>query len=76
MPGLSLPGRLPSVPNKGRTIAVGAGKMDVPAVVAAANDSVLEWLVVELDACATDMTEAVRQSAEYLMNSGLGQGNK
>ena len=28
--------------------------MDFPAVVAAADDSVLEWLVVELDDCATD----------------------
>jgi sugar phosphate isomerase/epimerase len=56
--------------------AVGAGKMDIPAVVAAADESVLQWLVVELDECATDMTEAVRESCKYLTGEGLAEGSK
>ena len=56
--------------------AVGAGKMDIPAVIVAADENVLEWLVVELDECATDMTEAVRESCNYLVGEGLALGNK
>lgn len=56
--------------------AVGAGKMDIPAVIGAADEDVLEWLVVELDECATDMTEAVRQSCKYLLGEGLGRGRR
>lgn len=56
--------------------AVGSGLMDIPAIVAAADPNVLEYLVVELDACETDMMEAVRKSYEYLTSSGLGEGNK
>lgn len=47
-------------------VAVGQGKMDIPAVINAADPDVLEWLIVELDACDTDMTTAVRESYEYL----------
>jgi sugar phosphate isomerase/epimerase len=56
--------------------AVGHGKMDIPAVVRAADEKVLQWLVVELDACGTDMLTAVRQSVEYLVAQGLGYGGK
>jgi len=56
--------------------AVGAGKMDVPAVVAAADENVLEWLVVELDQCDTDMMQAVADSYVYLTGQGLAAGNK
>lgn len=56
--------------------AVGAGKMDIPAVIEAADENVLEWLVVELDECATDMTQAVRESCKYLVGEGLALGNK
>jgi sugar phosphate isomerase/epimerase len=56
--------------------AVGSGKMDIPAVVGAADSKVLEWLVVELDECATDMLEAVAQSYKYLSSTGLGTGRK
>ncbi|HEX2999405.1 MAG TPA: sugar phosphate isomerase/epimerase [Armatimonadota bacterium] len=56
--------------------AVGSGKMDIPAVVKAADPNVLEWLVVELDSCATDMMEAVAQSYRFLVEKGLGYGNK
>jgi len=54
--------------------AVGAGKMDIPAVVGAADADVLQWLIVELDDCATDMLTAVRESVEYLVANGLGEG--
>ena len=56
--------------------AVGSGTLDIPSIIKAADPEVLQWLVVELDACATDMTEAVRQSYAYLSVNGLGQGRK
>lgn len=56
--------------------AVGAGKMDIPAAVAAADADVLEWVIVELDQCATDMTAAVRESLKYLTGEGLALGNR
>jgi len=56
--------------------AVGAGALDMRAIVAAADPDVLEWLIVELDDCATDMMQAVKQSYQYLTSEGLAQGNK
>jgi sugar phosphate isomerase/epimerase len=56
--------------------AVGAGKLDMPAIIGAADPNVLEWLVVELDSCATDMMQAVADSYRYLVDAGLGYGNK
>ncbi len=55
-------------------MAVGSGKMNFPAVIAAADSKVLQWLVVELDSCGTDMMTAVKASAEYLIETGLGKG--
>ena len=52
--------------------AVGAGKVDIPAAIGAADPAVLEWLIVELDRCATDIVQAVRDSYQYLASSGLG----
>ena len=52
--------------------AVGGGVMDVAAIVAA-NPGV-EWHIVELDACATDMTDAIAQSYRYLTGQGLSRG--
>jgi sugar phosphate isomerase/epimerase len=54
--------------------AVGAGKMDFPPIVAAARHA--DWLIVELDACATDMMQAVQQSLDYLVEKKLGTGKK
>ena len=51
--------------------AVGAGKIDTPAVVAAGEACGAQWLIVELDNCATNMEEAVRQSAAYMLENGL-----
>jgi sugar phosphate isomerase/epimerase len=58
---------------KSPMLAVGEGKMDYAAIVAALPSSV-EWLVVELDQCGTDMIEAVQKSATYLVGKGLGHG--
>ena len=57
-------------------LAVGSGRMDIPAVVRAADESVLRWLVVELDSCATDMLRAVADSYRYLVGQGLADGNR
>lgn len=56
--------------------AVGSGKLDMPKIIGAADQNVLEWLVVELDDCATDMMEAVRDSYRYLVSNGLAEGNR
>jgi sugar phosphate isomerase/epimerase len=55
-------------------VAVGQGVMDVPAIIKA-GEGTTEWLIVELDQCATDMLEAVRQSYQYLVGQGLARGN-
>ncbi|MCE9615317.1 MAG: sugar phosphate isomerase/epimerase [Lentisphaerae bacterium] len=56
--------------------AVGKGKLDFPAIVAAADPKTLEWLIVELDECATDMLQAVADSYQYLTSKGLAQGRR
>ena len=55
-------------------LAAGAGKMDIPAVISAADEKVLRWLVVELDDCATDMFTAVEESYRYLVTNKLASG--
>ncbi len=57
-------------------LAVGKGKMDFKKVIAAADPSVLRWLIVELDKCDTDMMTAVADSYRYLVKNKLGAGNK
>lgn len=57
-------------------VAVGAGKMDIPATLTAADPDVTQWYVVELDECATDMMEAVRDSYDFLVGKGLALGNR
>ena len=56
--------------------AVGSGSLDMPGILSAFDPSVTKWLTVELDACHTDMLEAVRQSYDYLVGSGYGIGNR
>jgi sugar phosphate isomerase/epimerase len=53
-------------------VAVGQGVLDFHAIVAAAGGA--QWLIVELDRCATDMLVAVEQSHRYLVQEGLGHG--
>jgi sugar phosphate isomerase/epimerase len=52
--------------------AVGDGVMDFPSVVEAGG-SITEWMIVELDECATDMMEAVEKSCAYLVGKGLAE---
>lgn len=54
-------------------VGLGKGVMDVPAIVEAAAGSA-EWLIVELDHCATDMMAAVEASYRYLVENDLGRG--
>ncbi len=44
-------------------VAAGTGSMDFPPILKVAQ---ADWLVVELDECATDMLEALRGSVTYL----------
>jgi len=53
--------------------AIGEGIMDWPPIVKAGQDTA-EWLIVELDRCATDMLEAVEKSYRYLTREGLARG--
>jgi sugar phosphate isomerase/epimerase len=57
-------------------LAVGDGKLDMPAIIGAADPAVLEWLVVELDSYDGDMLDAVKRSYDYLTSKGLAAGNK
>ncbi|MGB1288379.1 MAG: sugar phosphate isomerase/epimerase family protein [Aggregatilineales bacterium] len=54
-------------------VAAGDGIMDIPAII---NSHDADWLVVELDSCATDMLEAVEKSYQYLTSNGLSRGKK
>ena len=54
-------------------LAVGDGVIDVPSIVHA-GEGTTEWLIVELDRCATDMITAVEKSYSYLVKEGLGHG--
>ena len=53
--------------------AVGSGKMDVPAIVAATAETA-EWHVVELDNYDGEMMQAVQDSYTYLTENGLARG--
>ena len=55
-------------------VAVGDGVLDFPRIVEA-SAGWTEWMIVELDACATDMTEAVEGSYRYLVGNGLAHGS-
>ncbi len=56
--------------------AVGSGVVPIPEIVNAADPESLEWLIVELDECASDMFEAVEQSYKYLTSQRLASGIK
>jgi len=56
-------------------VAAGEGVMDIPGVVQAAKGTA-EWLIVELDYCATDMLEAVQKSYRYLVGRNLARGKE
>lgn len=54
-------------------LAVGDGVMDFNALVEAAG-ATTEWMIVEMDYCATDMMQAVEKSYRYLVKEGLARG--
>ena len=56
-------------------VAVGDGRMDIPAVIGAADPNTLEWVIVELDACDTDMMTAIERSHRYLTKNRLAVGS-
>ncbi len=51
--------------------AVGSGVMDWEAIFAVSD---VDWVVVELDRCATDMLQAVRDSCAWLSAEGYARG--
>ncbi|MCK5851954.1 sugar phosphate isomerase/epimerase [bacterium] len=53
--------------------AVGDGIMDFNSIVEAGKTTV-EWMIVELDRCDTDMMEAVKKSYVYLTSNKLANG--
>lgn len=55
-------------------VAVGSGILDISGIVHAADVDVLEWLIVELDSCDSDMFEAVEASYRFLTSNGLATG--
>lgn len=55
-------------------LPIGKGIMDWPLVFAEAGAA--EWLIVELDSCATDMFEALADSYAYLVGNGYAEGRK
>ncbi len=57
-------------------MAVGSGELDMPSIINAADESVTQWLIVELDNCNTDMVQAVKDSYNYLTSKGLAEGNR
>lgn len=55
-------------------VGVGQGILDFHGIVRAGGEAT-DWLIVELDRCATDMLHAVDQSYQYLLREALGHGN-
>ncbi len=64
------------VPGEHVHTAVGSGKVDMHPIINNADPNVLQWVIVELDACKTDMLDAVKESYRYLTSEGLAAGNK
>jgi len=56
-------------------VAVGDGAIDVASIVKAGGTAT-QWLIVELDRCATDMMEAVAKSYAHLVSEGLAHGSQ
>jgi sugar phosphate isomerase/epimerase len=54
-------------------VAVGSGSIDIKAVL---NAAIVDWHVVELDRCDTDMFDAIEQSYVYLTSNALSKGRK
>ena len=57
-------------------VAAGQGRIDIPAAIRAGEYAEVEWNIVELDACATDMVRAVRDSYDFLTQRNLATGKR
>ncbi len=55
-------------------VAVGDGSQNFPAIVKASKGNT-QWMVVEMDKCATDIFEAIAKSRKYLTDNNLVQGS-
>lgn len=53
-------------------MAAGKGVMDFSSILQNATEP--DWLILEMDECATDMLEAVEESYHYLTKQGLARG--
>lgn len=62
----------PADSSESNMTAVGQGTLDYRAIIPAVPSA--EWLIVEIDRCATDMLTAVATSFNYLVEQGLGHG--
>jgi sugar phosphate isomerase/epimerase len=64
----------PALKNEPMT-AVGDGVLDWSSIIEA-GDKYCEWLIVEMDRCATDAFEAVTRSYNYLTQHGFAYGKR
>lgn len=53
-------------------VALGQGILDFDAITEACGDDP-KWFVIELDECATDVFEAVKESVDYLTNNNMAK---
>lgn len=56
--------------------AVGQGTLNIPEIVRAGDYAQVEYLIVELDKCATDMLQAVRDSYNFMTQRSLAKGTR
>lgn len=57
-------------------VAVGQGKMNFRTILTTDLCKKVEWFIVEIDNCETDVVEAIRQSYRFLVDNHLGVGTK
>jgi len=57
-------------------LPLGRGRMDIPAILAAADPARNQWVIVELDNCVIDMKTALAKSYDYMTRNGLAAGNR
>ena len=55
--------------------AVGTGSLDYPAIFNASAGKA-EWVVVDIEACQTDIIQAIFESYRYIVNNNFGVGLK
>jgi sugar phosphate isomerase/epimerase len=65
----------PAADQSAAMVAVGEGVVDYHNIIGASGGNA-EWLIVELDRCATDMLKAVESSFAYLTGEGLAHAKQ